>query len=379
VPSLHGFVWQSLRMHDRDIAAWRLESQWVTRPGQDAQAVVGNLLGVQAENLRQSEWAVAARTRLPRADAVPALLADGTVIRTHVLRPTWHYALAEDIGWLLDLTAPRVRGIAAGTLALGGFDEAVIARVADVVTRALTDQPNQTRQELRDAVAAAGMDIDGISIAQILSVVELDQLICSGVPRDGDHTYALFSERVPNPRRLDREEALAEIVVRYVTGHGPATTRDLAYWATLGLRDVSRGLAAAAGRLQSFRHNGRIYWHAAESELPTAAGVPRGASPAGARRAAQRLPRVAVRARRGRTRPSRHPLPGHRHGARRRTVRRGPHPNDHADVRSVRSQRLAGPRCRRHRRTDRSSRARRLVPRSAREDPGQIARATPGV
>ena len=263
-------------MHDRDIAAWRMESQWVTRPGDDARAVVGNLLAVQAENLRQSEWAVAARTRSPQADAVPALLADGTVIRTHVLRPTWNYALAEDIGWLLGLTAPRVRGIAADMLALKGFDEAAISRVADVVTRALTDRPDQTRQELRDAVAAAGMDIDGMSIAQILSVVELDQLICSGVPRDGDHTYALFAERVPNPRRLDREEALAEIVVRYVTGHGPATTRDLAYWATLGLRDVSRGLAAASGLLQSFQHDGRIYWHAAESEPPTAPSAPRG-------------------------------------------------------------------------------------------------------
>ena len=192
------------------------------------------------------------------------------------VEPTWHYALADDVGWLLDLTAPRVRGIAAGTLALKGFDEAVITRVADVVTRTLTDLPDQTRQELRDAVAAAGLDIDGMSIAQILSVVELDQLICSGRPRDGDHTYALFSERVPNPRRLDHEEALAELVVRYVTGHGPATTRDLAYWATLGLRDVSRGLAAAASRLQSFQHNGRIYWHAAESEPPSAAGAPRG-------------------------------------------------------------------------------------------------------
>ena len=247
----------------------------MTQPGNDARAVVGHLLAVQAENLRQSEWAVAARTHSPRTEAVPDLLADGTVIRTHVLRPTWHYALAEDVGWLLDLTAPRVRGIVAGTLALRGFDEAVITRVANVVTRTLSDLPDQTRQELRDAVAAAGLDIDGISIAQILSVVELDQLICSGRPRDGDHTYALFSKRVPNPRRLDHEEALAEIVVRYVTGHGPATTRDLAYWATLGLRDVSRGLAAAASRLQSFQHNGRIYWHAAESEPPSNGG-PRG-------------------------------------------------------------------------------------------------------
>ncbi len=263
-------------MQDREIAAWRLESQWVTRPGSDACAVVGHLLGVQAENQRQSEWAVAARTRSPQPDAVPALLDAGTVIRTHVLRSTWHYVLAEDIGWLLDLSGQRVRGVVTSMLALRGFGEAAIRLVTDIVTRELAARPDQTRQELRDALEDTGLGIDGLAAAQILSVIELDQLICSGRPRDGEHTYALFSERVPNPKRLDREEALAEIVVRYLTGHGPATARDLAYWATLGLRDVSRGLAAAADRLQSFEHDNTIYWHAADSEPPTSQGVPRG-------------------------------------------------------------------------------------------------------
>jgi hypothetical protein len=263
-------------MRDRDIAAWRLESQWVTAPKDDARAVVGHLLGVQAENQRQSEWAVAARTSAPHPDALPRLLDDGTVIRTHVLRSTWHYALAEDIGWLLDLSGQRVRGVVTSNLALRGFDETAIGRVADIVTRRLSERPDQTRQELRDALQAAGLEMDGITAAQILSVIELDQLICSGRPRDGEHTYALFAERVPHPKRLDRDEALAEVVVRYVTGHGPATAPHLAYWATLGLRDVSRGLAAAADRLRSFEHDNTIFWHAADSEPPRSAGTPRG-------------------------------------------------------------------------------------------------------
>lgn len=263
-------------MRDRDIAAWRLASQWVTRPGADAKAVVGHLLAVQAENQRQSEWAVAARTVAPRADAVPGLLADGSVIRTHVMRTTWHYALAEDVGWLLDLTGPRLRsGLAAG-LVRQGFDGEFVAKVTDVVCASLAEQPDQTRQELRELVAAAGLEIGGMQIAQLLAVVELDQLICSGAPRDGEHTYALFEQRVPAPRRLDREEALAEIVVRYVSGHGPATVRDLAYWGTLGLTDLRRGLAAAKHELASFEHDGRTYWHAVDSEPPVTAGVPRG-------------------------------------------------------------------------------------------------------
>jgi hypothetical protein len=263
-------------MRDRDIAAWRLDTQWVTRPTGDAGAVVGHLLGVQAENQRQSEWAVASRTGSPRPDAVPALLADGTVIRTHVLRSTWHYALAEDVGWLLDLSGARVRGVVTSMLGLKGIDDAAICVMADIVVAALAERPDQTRQELRDVLTAHGLEIDRVAAAQIFSVIELDQLICSGRPRDGEHTYALFADRVPHPKRLDREEALAEIVVRYVTGHGPATARDLAYWATLGLRDVGRGLAAAADRLKSFEHNNTIYWHAADAEPPTSPGVPRG-------------------------------------------------------------------------------------------------------
>jgi hypothetical protein len=90
----------------------------------------------------------------------------------------------------------------------------------------------------------------------------LDGLICSGRPVDGEHTYALLADRVPTPRRLSRIEALAELALRYFTGHGPATERDLAYWATLTLTDVRAGLEQVRDRLDSFEHDGRTFWHA---------------------------------------------------------------------------------------------------------------------
>jgi hypothetical protein len=90
------------------------------------------------------------------------------------------------------------------------------------------------------------------------------------VPLDGEHTYALFADRVPAARRLDRDEALAELAVRYFTSHGPATERDLAYWATLTVTDVRRGVAAAADRLDSFEHDERTYLHA-PGDIPDAA------------------------------------------------------------------------------------------------------------
>ena len=67
---------------------------------------------------------------------------------------------------------------------------------------------------------------------------------------------------MPTPRRLSRAEALAELALRYFTGHGPATERDLAYWATLTLNDVRAGLEQVRDRLESFNHDGRTFWHA---------------------------------------------------------------------------------------------------------------------
>ena len=41
-------------------------------------------------------------------------LAEGAILRTHVLRPTWHFVTPDDIRWLLRLTAPRVQALNAG-------------------------------------------------------------------------------------------------------------------------------------------------------------------------------------------------------------------------------------------------------------------------
>ena len=102
----------------------------------------------------------------------------------------------------------------------------------------------------------------------LLADLELRRLVVSGRPREGEHTYARFEDRVRDPRLPNRDEALAELVLRYVTGHGPATVADLVYWATLTLGDVRRGLAAVQDRLASFEHDGRTFWHAPDQEPP---------------------------------------------------------------------------------------------------------------
>jgi hypothetical protein len=251
-------------VQDLDIARWRLRSQHLVSPyAVSAREAVGSLLAVQAENPSQAAWAVASRTRNPDQADLARLLDDGAVVRTHVLRPTWHFVLAEDIGWLLDVTGPRVRRVTGQQLRYThGLDERAIDQAVATVTQALASRGQLTRAQMADELRERGIQVSGQMLMILLADIELDGLICSGEVVDGEHTYALMSERVPAPRRLDRTEALAELALRYFTGHGPATERDLAYWATLTLTDVRTGLQQVRDRLDSFQHDGRTFWHA---------------------------------------------------------------------------------------------------------------------
>ncbi|HEU4425421.1 MAG TPA: winged helix DNA-binding domain-containing protein [Pilimelia sp.] len=251
-------------VQDLDIARWRLRSQHLVWPyAVSAGQAVGSLLAVQAENASQAAWAVASRTRNPDQADLATLLDEGAVLRTHVLRPTWHFVRAEDIGWLLDLTGPRVRRVTGQQLrTVHGLDERSIDRAVAAVTEALASRGHLTRAQLAEELGERGIAGSGQMLMILLAHAELDGLICSGRIANGEHTYALMVERVPAPRRPGRIEALAELALRYFTGHGPATERDLAYWATLTLTDVRAGLQQVRDRLDSFQHDGRTFWHA---------------------------------------------------------------------------------------------------------------------
>ena len=249
-------------LDERAIARWRLHTQRLsghTYPSPEA--AVEGLLAVQAENHPQASWAVATRTPGTTEARFADLFDDGAVLRTHVLRPTWHFVRPDDIRWLVELTAPRVRRTLVQLARTLDLDDALLDAAADVIVAALSGGVHLTRDALGERLRDAGLPAEGQRLGVMMFHAELSCLVCSGaVDGGGDHTYALLDERAPRARRRDRDEALAEIVLRYFTGHGPATERDLAYWATLTLTDVRAGLAAVADRLDRFDHDGRTYW-----------------------------------------------------------------------------------------------------------------------
>ena len=274
-----------MTIDDVAIARWRLRAQHLVAPfAGSAHDVVRSLLAVQAENPGQAEWAVAARTRRRNPSDLARLLDEGVVVRTHVLRPTWHFVRADDLGWLLDLTGPRVQRVTGQQLrTVHGLDDAAVDRAVSMVVEAIGANGARTRSQLGEELASRGMSGRGPSgggqfLMILLAHAELAGLICSGRRVDGEHTYARLSDRAPSTRRLDRDEALAELALRYMTGHGPATERDLAYWASLTLGQARAGLDQVRDRLERFDDGGRTYWHAPGEAPPTdpSATQPRG-------------------------------------------------------------------------------------------------------
>ena len=162
--------------------------------------MIRDLLAVQAENPSQAEWAVASRAQLPNASELAALLDRGSVVRTHVLRPTWHFVAAEDIGWLLELTAPRIRPLIARQLEdAHGLTGPGLDRVASMVLQALSERPDQTREELAECLRGRGVEPRGQLLMLLLALLELDRLICSGRRLEGAHTYAPSPTGCPQP------------------------------------------------------------------------------------------------------------------------------------------------------------------------------------
>ena len=227
----------------------------------DAAAVVRALGAVQAQDYDGARWAVAQRTTGLTCADVERAIACGAILRTHVLRPTWHFVLPEDARWLLELTAPRVLAAMAYYNRILELDARAFRKSRGVIERALRDGRHLTRGELRAALARAGMNVtSGQRVGHLLMQAELEGVIISGARRGNQITYALFDLRVPAAPPRSRDDALHELTRRYFATRGPATLQDFAWWSGLTVADAKRGVDAAAGFVRRETHDGGTYW-----------------------------------------------------------------------------------------------------------------------
>ncbi|MBC9820621.1 winged helix DNA-binding domain-containing protein [Terrabacter sp. MAHUQ-38] len=239
----------------------RLATQRLTSaPLPTAADVVRLLTCVQSQERDHSFFALSQRSRATTYAAVRAEHDAGAFVRTHILRPTWHYVAPEDLRWILALTAPRVEQLERPYLLKFGYDEPTIGRAFDVMTGALEGRNVLTRKEIGEHMSQAGLLGSGEGLGHLLLVAEQRGLICGGPVKGAQHTYGLVDELVPATPERSRDEALAELAHRFFAGHGPASVKDLARWASLTVADARHGLAALGGTLEQVDVDGIPHW-----------------------------------------------------------------------------------------------------------------------
>jgi DNA glycosylase AlkZ-like len=241
-------------------------------PFSDAESVVGWLGAMQAQEFAVAKWSIAQRAAGIVDDDVARAFDAGTILRTHVLRPTWHFVLARDIRWLLAATAPRVQALNAYYNRRHGIDEELARKATAAVGRALEGGRHLTRQELAAGLERAGIAAKGPRLVYLIMRAELDGIVVSGAVRGRQHTYALLRERAPAALSMDRDAAIAELTRRFFVSRGPATVKDLARWSSLTASECRAGMAAVRGNLEQREVDGRVYWFAPASSR---AGIPR--------------------------------------------------------------------------------------------------------
>jgi hypothetical protein len=239
----------------------RLRNQRLVGPGLESPAAVVRWLGaVQSQDYAGATWALSLRCGGVTAASIDRAFDAGRILRTHVMRPTWHFVSAEDIRWLLALTAPRVHAVNAFVYRTVELNEATLRRTARLITGALEGGQARTRLELAAALDKGGVPASGLRLACIVMHAELNALICSGPRRGKQHTYMLLEERVPPAPVLKRDEALAVLAERYFASHGPASVHDFAWWSGLTVAEARAGLDAVKSSLESTETAGKKYW-----------------------------------------------------------------------------------------------------------------------
>lgn len=241
----------------RRLAQQRLTGQRFATPAE----VVGWFGAVQSQEYLGAIWSLGMRMDGDATDdMIERAFTEGKILRTHVMRPTWHFVAPDDIRWLLELTAPRIRATIAYYDRQLGLDDALYARCGEIIAGALEGGKHLTRAELGKVLAESGIVVEGQRLAHVVSHAELDALVCSGPRRGKQFTYALLAERAPTAKTLPRNEALAELTRRYFTSHGPATARDFAWWSGLTMTDARAGLEMVGADLSHEEIADQTYW-----------------------------------------------------------------------------------------------------------------------
>ncbi len=251
-------------IRERRLLKQHLASPVFTNPAD----IVYHMGAIQAQDYTGAKWAIAQRLRGTTDALIEKAFTDGDIIRTHVMRPTWHFVHPKDIRWMLELTSARVQATASSYHKQLQLDHKVFSACEKAIAKALQGGKQLMRDEVAEALQQAGIATNEQRFIHIMMQMELIGLLCSGGRKGKQFTYALLGERVPSTKTIDRQDALALLTERYFTSHGPATLQDYVWWSGLTVTDAKAGLEMVKHKFLCEPIDGSNYWFTERSDAP---------------------------------------------------------------------------------------------------------------
>jgi DNA glycosylase AlkZ-like len=248
-------------MTTAEITTLRLYNQQIALPrATSVYEAVKHLGAMQAQNYPGVLWSIGLRVPGTTVTDITQAIADRSIVRSWPMRGTLHFVPAEDLKWMLAYLTPRIVRGAAGRHRNLALDDQVFNKAKDILVHELQGGKALTRQQLFSSLEQHGIATANQRGVHILWYWSQKALLCCGPHNGKQQTFVLLDGWIQNNRQLTRDEAFAELALRYFTGHGPATVADLANWLKCSLTDARSGLAAVQNKLVSEEVDGQTYW-----------------------------------------------------------------------------------------------------------------------
>lgn len=258
-------------MNSSDLAWLRLHNQLIIKKTSISPAEVVRHLGmIQAQDYLGALWAVGLRAHCSSEVSIEKALTERAIVRTWPARGTLHFVASEDVRWITQLLTPRVIAGNKGRYHQLGLDEETFVKSRLVFLVTLRGGNQLTREELFQALNAAGISTEGQRGAHMLGWNSAKGVICFG-PRHGkQQSFVLLDEWLPQTKELDYDQSLSALVLCYFTSHGPATLKDFAWWSGLTKTEAKKGVEMTGEALVKSDLDGEDYWMSAGQALKEA-------------------------------------------------------------------------------------------------------------
>ncbi|MCO4276368.1 winged helix DNA-binding domain-containing protein [Pseudarthrobacter sp. HLT3-5] len=263
------------RVSPKVMGRLRLASQGLVGPGLGSvEGAVRWMTATQAQDLQAALWAIGVRVPGAGLTDVRAALHNGSVVRSWPMRGTLHLVAPEDLRWMLDLTTERLSRIVAGRHRELDITWADVEKCRDVALERIAAGGPVSRTELFEVFEAAGQPTTGQRGIHILGTLCRHAWLVQGPLARNQQLLVAFDDWIPVSRELERQEAIAEFMLRYFRSHGPATIRDFAWWTQIPLTDVRAAFELVSGQLVELEFGGVHYWMSPETASMLDDGVP---------------------------------------------------------------------------------------------------------